>query len=90
MCYLLYTKSIHEHDVVSKGPVDIKINLFDFWRVQLGLLFHSLPIKQMASSKIDSMLISCHAVQDNIKRQPFLDLIMQYYTDNTESFILSK
>ncbi len=72
MCYLLYTKSIHEHDVVSKGPVDIKVNLFDFWRVQLGLLLHSLSIKQMTSSKIDSMLISYHAVQDDIRRQPFL------------------
>jgi len=30
MFYLLYTKSIHKHDVVSKGPVDIKLNLYSW------------------------------------------------------------
>lgn len=38
----LYSESIHEHDVVSEGPVHIKINLFNFCGVDLGLFDHSL------------------------------------------------
>jgi len=67
MFYLLYTKSIHKHDVVSKGPVDIKVDLFDFWRVQQGLLLHSLSIKQMALSKTVSSLTDYRALQETLE-----------------------
>lgn len=78
MFYLLYTKSIHKHDVVSKGPVDIKVNLFDFGRVQLGLLLHSLSIKQTALSKTVSSLTYYRALQDDIRRQTSLGWIIMW------------
>jgi len=54
--------------VVLKGPVDIKLNLFDFGRVQLGLLLYSLSIKQMALSKRVLSLTDYRALQDDVRR----------------------
>lgn len=39
---LLDSKAIHEHDMVSKGPVDVQVDLFDLSWVESGLLLHFL------------------------------------------------
>lgn len=47
----LDSKAIHEHDMVSKCPVDVQVNLFDLRWAQPGLLLHFLSEKQTKVNK---------------------------------------
>lgn len=64
---LLDSKSIHEHDMVSKGPVDVQVDLFDLSGVESGLFPHFLSGDKDQVGKRHSWLIWAHKAKTLVK-----------------------